>query len=414
MALYEWKLPDVGEGIHEAEIVKWLVQAGETVTVDQPILEIQTDKATVDIPSPVKGRVQEIVAQEGDVVAVGTVVIRFDDDAAATTPAPAETEAKAPRKQPPQPTPSTPSQTRRVLATPAVRRLARELGIDIQSVRGSGENGRVLAEDLRQHDRRAASVPVADTKPPTPSAPLVSPPPSGEETVRIPLRGTRRIIAEHMVRSKFTAPHVSTMDEVEVSALVALRAEMNQAALQQDIKLTYLPFVIKAVVAALKRFPYLNASLDDDRQEIVLKSYYHIGIAVDDPEGLLVPVVRHADHKSLLELAREIKDLTERAHQHSLSREELGGSTFTITNYGSFGGLFATPVINYPEVGIFGTGRIQKKAWVVDHDEIQVRPVMGVCLTFDHRVVDGGTAGRFTNQVMRYLHQPAELFLEMN
>ncbi len=407
MAAYEWKLPDVGEGIHEAEIVKWHVAVGDTVKPDQPIVEIQTDKATVDIPSPVAGRVENILAEEGQLVTVGTVVIVFDAIRGVKAPEP------APDREPqvgtePAPSPAAPAghiPTRRALATPAVRKLARELGVDIQQVQGSGERGRVLAEDIRRFKEAPGPEPS-----PAPSARRVS----SAEALRVPLRGTRRAIAEHMVRSKFTAPHVSTMDEVDVSALVALRQEMKAAAEASSVKLTYLPFIIKAVVASLKRYPYLNASLDDAAQEIVLKPYYHIGLAVDDPDGLVVPVVKDADQKSLIELAREIQDLTGRAHQHTLSREDMSGSTFTITNYGSFGGMFATPVINYPEVGIFGAGRIQKRAVVLEDDSIVVRPVMTVSLTFDHRVVDGGTAGRFTNQVMRYLNRPAELFLEMN
>jgi pyruvate dehydrogenase E2 component (dihydrolipoamide acetyltransferase) len=231
---------------------------------------------------------------------------------------------------------------------------------------------------------------------------------------RIPLRGTRRVIAERMVRSKFTAPHVTAIDEVDVSNLVAVRQELAGWAEAHNVRLTYLPFVIKALVAALKQHPSLNASLDDERQEIVLKSYYHIGIAVDDPDGLVVPVIFHADQKSLLTLAREIRALTDKAHAHQLAPSELSGSTFTVTNYGSFGGLYATPIINHPEVAVFGMGRIEKKAVVGSDDVVSVRPVMPVILTFDHRVIDGGMAGRFLNLVKQYLHQPMQLFLEMD
>lgn len=416
MAIYEWKLPDVGEGIHEAEIMKWHVAPGDQVETEQVILEIQTDKAVVDIPSPVQGRVTALLAEEGAVVRVGTPVIHFETEAGGSGHQSPEVR---PEPVPAPPSKSPPSQASgqsgRVLATPAVRKVARELGVDIRQVTGSGEKGRILKGDLQAFQAGVAG----KSRTEEPTMPASAPPPArstSSEDIRVPLRGLRRTIAEHMVRSKFTAPHVTTMDEVEVSALVALREQMKVRALAEGVKLTYLPFIMKALVASLKRFSYLNASLDDERQEIILKPYYHLGIAVDDPEGLVVPVVRDVDKKSLLELAREVQDLTERARAHKLTREELSGSTFTITNYGSFGGLFATPVINYPEVAIFGTGRIQKKAIVInpDTDEIAARPVMSVCLTFDHRVVDGGTAGRFTNQVMRYLHQPTELFLEMN
>lgn len=416
MAAYEWKLPDVGEGIHEAEIMHWLVSEGEDVVPDQPILQIQTDKAVVDIPSPTAGQVTKILAQEGDVVRVGTVVIVFDSAVRAQAAEPASTTVSETPAIPASRTAlgdktETRQPDRRALATPAVRKLARELGVDIQRVPGSGDRGRVVAEDIR-----AFAEGVSRPEPPKPaSIPVARSGQEPQEDVRVPLRGTRRAIAEHMVRSKYTAPHVTNMDDVEVEALVAMRQQLKATAAEQGVKLTYLPFIIKAVIAALKQFPYLNASLDDEAQEIVLKPYYHIGIAVDDPDGLVVPVIRHADQKSLLDLAREIQDLTERAHAHRLTRDEMGGSTFTLTNFGSFGGLFATPVINYPEVAIFGTGRIQKRAVVLGEDDcIVARQMMSVCLTFDHRVVDGGTAGRFTNVVMRYLNQPANLFLEMS
>ncbi|MCY0899418.1 MAG: dihydrolipoamide acetyltransferase family protein [Firmicutes bacterium] len=404
MTQYEWTLPDVGEGIHEAEIVKWHVAPGDRVAAEQPIVEIQTDKATVEIPSPVAGQVDALLAAEGAVVRVGTPVIRFAVETGSGRTTSAATEAPVPPRE----TPLAAPPRSRVLATPAVRRLARELGVDIHQIQGSGEHGRVLADDVRTAAARPAAV--AD-RPPSPEPRLQ---PADDGDVRVPLRGTRRTIAEHMVKAMYTAPHVTAMDEVEVSTLVAWREEMKAAARSRDVHLTYLPFIIKAAIGALKRFPYLNASLDDERQEIVLKSRYHIGIAVDDEEGLVVPVIRDADKKSLWELAEIIQDLSRRAHEHRLTREELTGSTFTITNFGSFGGLYATPIINYPEVAILGSGRIQKKAIVVDDDRVVVKPVMSVTLTFDHRVVDGGTAGRFLNQVMRYLQSPLDLFMEMN
>lgn len=408
--LYEWKLPDVGEGIHEAEILKWHVKMGDDVAVDQVMAEIQTDKAVVDIPSPVAGEVVGILAQEGELVRVGTVVIQFETADRGSDRKP-RASVNAPRDVAQPRSTTTVAIGSRALATPAVRRLARELKVDIQRVEGHGEHGRVLAEDVRRYGE--APPPASPGEPVVKVAHPALAGSLGAET-RVPLRGIRRTIAEHMVRSKFTAPHVTNMDEVEVSALVTLRSEAKALAESQGIKLTYLPFIIKAVVAALKHYPDLNASLDDEAGEIVLKHYYHIGIAVDDPAGLLVPVVRDADKKSLFDLAREIQVLTDKARAHTLTPAEMSGGTFTITNYGSFGGMFATPVINYPEVGIFGTGRIQKRAVVLDDDTLGVRPVMSLCLTFDHRVTDGGTAGRFTNQVMEYLHRPTTLFMEMS
>ncbi len=430
MALYEWKLPDIGEGIHEAEIVKWHIKPGDHITSDQVIAEIQTDKAVVEIPSPVSGRVEAFYAEEGDVVLVGTTLVTFDTKE--TVPSHPRVEAANAKPHHGEALPETENEIKRpVLATPAVRKLARELRVDIRQVSGQGENGRILAEDVRRFKEqitvRSTEHPRQQTKPQgtllqesPPEAllksPMTAPASDASRDVRIPLRGLRRKIADHMVQSKFTAPHVSVMDEVEVTNLVAWRQEVKTDAEQEGVHLTYLPFVIKALIAGLKRYPYLNASLDDKTQEIVLKPYYHIGVAVDDPDGLVVPVIRDADRKSLLELAREIQDLSSRAHAHTLRREELTGSTFSITNYGALGGWYATPVINYPEVGIFGIGRIEKKAVVVDseHDEIAVRWVMAVGLTFDHRVVDGGTASRFLNQMRQYLNRPANLFLEMN
>jgi pyruvate dehydrogenase E2 component (dihydrolipoamide acetyltransferase) len=403
---YEWKLPDIGEGIHEAEILRWKVAEGDYVQQDQPILEIQTDKAVAEIPAPVSGRVSAMFGRPGEVVRVGSTVIVFDTESAGQA-AGVEQVAEAPSPEVARP-------GRRVLATPAVRRLARELGVDIQRVSGTGDHGRVLPEDVRRAAQTDASANVAPQPPHTVETPASAGPVNPGLETRIPLRGTRRVIAERMVRSKFTAPHVTAIDEVDVSNLVAVRQELAGWAEAHNVRLTYLPFVIKALVAALKQHPSLNASLDDERQEIVLKSYYHIGIAVDDPDGLVVPVIFHADQKSLLTLAREIRALTDKAHAHQLAPSELSGSTFTVTNYGSFGGLYATPIINHPEVAVFGMGRIEKKAVVGSDDVVSVRPVMPVILTFDHRVIDGGMAGRFLNLVKQYLHQPMQLFLEMD
>lgn len=416
--LYQWKLPDVGEGIHEAEIVRWHVQPGDTVKVDQVIVEIQTDKAVVEIPSPVGGTVTKVLGKEGDVIRVGTVVIEFDRSdttggvegrESAPTPSHSEPHPAIDRAvSPPAPAASTGS----ALATPAVRRLARELGVDIHLVAGSGDGGRILAEDVRRmasgnQDSRIGER--AEVVTGTDRTAI----PSNVQEERIPLKGIRRTIAEHMVRSKFTAPHVTSMDEVEVSALVAWRKEVMPVAEERGIRLTYLPFIAKAVVAALKKYPYLNASLDDQQGEIVLKKYYNLGIAVDDPEGLVVPVVKSVESKSVLDIAQEISQLTDKAHQHRLSPADLQGGTFTISNFGSFGGLYATPIINYPEVAILGVGQIQRRAVVLEDDRIEARPVMALSLTFDHRVIDGGMAGRFSQQVKQYLHNPTALFMEM-
>lgn len=454
---FEFKLPDVGEGIHEGEIVRWLVAEGDQVTEDQPLVEIQTDKAVVEIPSPVAGPVLKLHYNEGDIVDVGSVIITIgtagDAPGTAGAAAPAEpaqasgAEAvaaayrtgseggqAAPAAAPAAPAPT--SQTavdgtagrRRALATPATRRLARELGVDINQVQGTGPGGRVTDEDVRafaaggptapapQVEPAAAPTPAVPSAPAdaAPAAPRFQPVVIDGETPeeRIPLRGLRRTIAERMVKSMYTAPHVTHMDEVDVTELVALRRRAKESAEARGVKLTYLPFIAKALIAALREFPYLNATIDDERQEIVIKRYYNIGIATDTDDGLIVPVIKHADRKSILQIAAEIEYLADRARQRKSELDDLRGGTFTITNIGALGGIFSTPVINHPEVAILGVHKIQEKP-VVRDGEIVVRSMLPLALSFDHRIVDGAYAARFLNRVMAYLEQPDLLFMEM-
>ncbi|HEX6988241.1 MAG TPA: dihydrolipoamide acetyltransferase family protein [Bacillota bacterium] len=456
---FEFKLPDVGEGIHEGEIVRWLVAEGDQVAEDQPLVEVQTDKAVVEIPSPVQGSVLKLHYKEGDVVDVGSVIITIGTageapavdgaqaptEAAApstgsaavaasyragsegSTTAPAAAPAAAPADQAPAPAAGGPNGRRRALATPATRRLARELGVDINRVQGTGPGGRVTDDDVRAfaEGRQPAAAGPAAPQPIAPApaatapegprpAPALQPVIVTGETPeeRIPLRGLRRTIAERMVKSMYTAPHVTHMDEVDVTELVALRRKARAAAEARGVKLTYLPFIAKALIAALREFPYLNATLDDERQEIVLKRYYHIGIATDTDDGLIVPVVKHADRKSILQIAAEIEFLADRARQRKVDVDDLRGGTFTITNIGALGGIFSTPVINHPEVAILGVHKIQEKP-VVRDGEIVVRSILPLALSFDHRVVDGAYAARFLNRVMAYLEQPDLLFMEM-
>ncbi|BDG62283.1 dihydrolipoamide acetyltransferase family protein [Caldinitratiruptor microaerophilus] len=444
---YEFRLPDVGEGLHEAEIVRWLVKEGDMVAEDQPLVEVQTDKVTTEIPSPVAGRVVRLAGQPGDVVEVGSVIVVLEPVGAAAPAAepapgaaavaPVNGAAAAPRDGEPlsPPAPSVPGAVPagRPIATPAIRRRAREMGIDLRQVRGTGPAGRITAADLEAVAAGrgvAAAAPAAPALVATaPEAPAVQTPaapaaaaPAGEAQApaagprpgqRLPLRGVRRVIAEAMVRSKHTAPHVTVMDEVEVSALVALREEARRLAEARGVKLTYLPFVVKAAVAALREFPYLNASLDDERQEIVLHDHYHIGIATDTDGGLMVPVVKDADRKRLIDLAAEIAGLAGRARAGKLSLDELKGSTFTISNIGTVGaGVVFTPVINHPEVAILGVGTLAEKP-VVKDGALAVGKVLHLSLSFDHRVVDGAMAGRFLRRVMDLLANPTMLLLEM-
>ncbi|WP_413375456.1 dihydrolipoamide acetyltransferase family protein [Alkalihalobacillus sp. 1P02AB] len=428
--VYEFKLPDVGEGIAEGEIIKWFVEQSEKVDEEQLIAEIQTDKALIEITSPVSGNVKEILFNEGDVAEVGSVIISFDLE---------EVNKKEPRKQEEprrsnnqiatsaKPAEQTIVGKRRVIATPTVRRLARENKIDLQQVKGSGENGRVLKADVENFinhndssDEQVEKL-VAATAEVNEQEKIVSLNRELEQLVgnglkeeRIPLRGLRRSIAKKMTTSTSTVAHSNIMEEIDVTQLVQLRKEMREYALENDVKLTYLPFVIKAAVSALKKFPYLNSSLDDETEEIILKYQYHIGVATDTEKGLVVPVVKNADEKSLLHMAKEISQLVEKARNQKLSVSEMTGGTFTVTNIGSTGvGLFGTPVVNHPEAAILSIHRIQKKPIVVDDNKIEIRDMLGLSLSFDHRILDGAMAAYFLKQVIQYLENPSTMFLEM-
>jgi 2-oxoglutarate dehydrogenase complex dihydrolipoamide succinyltransferase (E2) component len=399
---YEFKLPDIGEGVAEGEILKWLVKEGETVKEDQSLVEVMTDKVNVQIPSPKDGTIAKILVKEGDVVKVGRtiVVIEFAGSAPAA-PAPSE-----PRSQPApvQTAPAAqvlhgPALQDRVLAAPATRRLARELGIDITSVKGTGPNGRVTDDDLR-----AGPPAVADA----PKAPAAV---SGNEE-RVPLRGVRKVIAERMAKSFHTIAQVTLVDEVDMTELVLLREAFKGSAEKRGVKLTFLPFVIKAVIPALKEFPYVNSTLDEGNGEIVLKKRYNLGIATDTPNGLLVPVLKDVDEKDIFELSAEIEKLAAMARTGELGRDEVQGSTFTITNLGSIGGLFATPIVNYPEVAILGTHRISKRP-VVRDGKIEARDMMYLSLSFDHRVMDGAYGARFMNRIIDIIQDPKKILSEI-
>lgn len=433
MATFEFKMPDVGEGIHEGEVVKLYVKEGDHVEEFDTFAEIQTDKAVVEIPAPVTGKVKELRIKEGEVALVGSVIAVFDADGADAAEAQSTAEAS---KEEVQPAPAQPEKTegaapkavsiekrRQILAMPSVRKLARQLGIDITQVQGTGKNGRITAEDVESFakDGQVAETVEPKEKPAevTKAAP-VSPRPITEKTPivsvgteeRMPLKGIRRTIAKRMAESKYTAPHVTVMDEFDASELIAWRKWGKEHAADRDVKLTYLPFIIKASIVALREFPMFNASIDDEKEEIVIKRYYHMGVATATDQGLMVPVIKDADQKTIFELADEILDKAIRAREMKLAPDELRGSTFTITNIGSFGGTFFTPIINYPEVAILGVGTIKEKPVVVD-GEIVVRPLMYLSLSFDHRLIDGDVAARFLTRVKQLLENPKLLMLEM-
>jgi pyruvate dehydrogenase E2 component (dihydrolipoamide acetyltransferase) len=548
MGVREFKLPDVGEGLAEAEIVDWLVEVGDTVSEDQPVAEAETDKAVVEVPSPVNGTVKEIRAEAGEMVPVGDVIIVFEtegdegevepgaaDDERAGDGEAAEaggSEGTAATESPgtsggakgdPDAEPETPSG--RVFAAPSARRLARELGVDIAGVDGSGPGGRVSDADVRAYAEDADEEPAGSSESATsadgvPSATrrvsdedgaggTSSADPGGDraggasgaggsraagrertlaapatrrlaeesgvdiddvptdqerdgeafvtpeavrsyaeaqqraqeadteavragerataEDERVPYRGIRRTIGRQMEQSKYTAPHVTHHDEVDVTELVATRGELRGMAEERGIKLTYMPFVVKAVVAALKEFPYLNSQLDEENEEIVLRKEYNVGVAVGTDAGLMVPVVSDADRKGMLQLSSEMNELVEKARERSISREEMQGGTFTISNFGAIGGEYATPIINHPETAILGLGEIKEKPRVVEREangasegasggtaskDVVPRHVMTLSLSIDHRVIDGAQAAQFTNRVMEYLENPTLLLLE--
>ncbi len=398
--VFEFRLPDIGEGLAEGEVVRWLVKEGDALVEDQPMVEVMTDKATVEIGSPRKGRVVKRMFAEGDRCPVGKVLLTIDveGDAPALKPsaAPAEAARPAPGAAAKAGNGVSAGAGAAVLATPATRKLARDIGVDIREVAGTGPAGRITLDDVRAHGQGA---PVVAARPQAPAARL-----QGEAT-RIPFRGLRKKIAETLVRSKHTAPHATYVEEVDCTALVALRAEVNA---RGGDKLSFLPFIIKATLSALRKFPQMNAMLDDEAGEILQWKSLHIGLATATENGLIVPVIRDADGKSLAQLGQEIERLAEATRTGKAAREELMGSTFTITSLGALGGVMATAIINPPEVAILGVHRIAKRPAVVG-DQIVIRDLMNLSLSFDHRVIDGFDAAQFVAEIKRSLEAPAAL-----
>jgi pyruvate dehydrogenase E2 component (dihydrolipoamide acetyltransferase) len=426
---FQFKMPDIGEGIHEGEIVKWFVKPGDKVQEDDVLCEIQNDKAVVEIPSPVEGTVEEVLVGEGTVATVGQVLIKFDapgyedlvfkggEDEA---PEEAKAEEKAEASQPEAANAAPAAQAevdpnRRIIAMPSVRKYAREKGVNIGQVAGSGDNGRILKSDIDAFLNGGASVvqeapEVTEAVAETTTASVAIPTGTYPET-REKMSGIRKMIAKAMVNSKHTAPHVTLMDEVDVTKLVAHRKKFKEVAANKGIKLTFLPYVVKALTSALHEFPALNTSLDDETQEIVHKHYYNIGIAADTDKGLLVPVVKDADRKSIFNISNEINELAGKARDGKLAPDEMKGASCTISNIGSAGGQWFTPVINHPEVAILGIGRIAEKPIVKD-GEIVAAPVLALSLSFDHRMIDGATGQNALNHIKRLLNDPELLLVE--
>jgi len=418
---YEFKLPDLGEGLTEGEIVKWLVKVGDSIEEGQAFVQVETDKAVIEIPSPRKGVVLQILAAEGGTVQVGQVILVIGEAGEKIEPAVEPREVGKPasvgvvgeleeaveevEERVPEKAPETPGVTVEVLATPAVRKLAREMKVDLGTIKRSGPHGRVTKEDVRKAAEEG------EEKPPKAEIKAARKYDMYGFVERITLRGMRKTIARAMVKSKSTAPHVTAMDEADITPLVALREKEKERAAKQGIHLTYLPFVIKAVVAGLREHPYANASLDDENGEIILKKYFNIGVAVDTKDGLMVPVVKNAKEKSILKLADELTKLSEKARSRTIDLADLKGGTFTITNYGAVGGIYGSPIINYPEVAILGLGKILEKPVVVN-GKIEIRKMLPISLSFDHRVVDGAEAARFMNTIIDHLEDPDLILLE--
>ncbi|MGV3621972.1 MAG: dihydrolipoamide acetyltransferase family protein [Archangium sp.] len=408
MALFEFKLPDLGEGVVEGEIVKWHVKPGDVVKEDEVFVEVMTDKATVTVPSPVAGKVVKTYGNEGDIAKVHHKLVDLEIAGAAPKAAPAHAEAVAAAPVAEKKT-AAPESNQKVLATPVTRRMASEHGLDLSTIAGSGPHGRVLKTDVEAVLAGDASKTVAAPAQKFTFAPV----PVNAADERIPLKGLRKRIAEKMVKSKFTAPHYAFVEEVDASALVAMRDRLNATLAKDNVKLSFLPFFVKAVIRAFQKFPQINANMDETKQELVVRGERNIGIAAMTEQGLTVPVVRNADRHSIRSLGLEIGRLGAAARDQKLKMEELSGGTFTITSLGQTGGLFATPIINHPEVAIMGIHRMRKRPVVDENDQIVIKPIMLFSFCFDHRVIDGATGAEFAYEVIKYVEQPDLLLVDM-
>lgn len=420
---FEFEFPDIGEGIREGTLMKWLVHEGENIEEGQSVAEVETDKVTTEIPSPKSGKVLELKFDEGDTIEVEQVFIVIDTGGdsgavvekpevveeetagvvgeviASSEVIPASTEGSIPVRES--------TEKKKVLATPVARKMAQDLSVDITKLEGTGPNGRVMKEDILKA-KESISKHVQETPKRQPEKIVYD---SSENIERIPLTRIRKTIAEQMVKSRFTIPHTTAMDEIDISKLVEFRNKYKDKFKSEDINLTYLPFIIKAVVTVLKQYPEFNSSFDEERGELILKHFYHIGIATDTDRGLMVPVLRDADKKSIVEIAREIEDLSSRAKENKMEIHELKGSSFSVTNYGSIGGLFGIPIINYPESAILGIGKIVKKPIVKD-DEIVIAHMLPLSLSYDHRIIDGASGARFLNLLSELLSDPEILLMK--
>ena len=405
--MFEFKFPDIGEGITEGNLLKWKVKVGDKVKQDQSLAEIETDKAVADIPSPVSGTVLKLHFKEHETIKVGDILITIADKGEKEIKK--ETikksvsvvgELEESEEDIPEVKSVKQSYIKKIQALPSVRKLTKDLNIDITAIKGSGKNGMIIKSDIENLAKQ-------ETK--KTEIKVVKKYDFYGYIERIPLQGIRKTIAKNMSQSYSTIPHVTHTDEADVTELVKLREKEKLNAEKRNIKLTFLPFIIKAIILSLKNHSYVNSSLE--QEEIILKKYYNIGFAVDTPDGLLVPVIKNADSKSILEIAKEIYELAEKAKTRKIDLGDLKGSTFTITNVGSLGGIYSTPIINYPECAIIALGKIKKQPKIIDFN-IRIRDVLPLSFTFDHRIIDGAEAARFVNDIIKMLEDPDLLLLE--
>lgn len=436
MAATEVKLPELGEGVTEGELVKWLVNIGDTVKPDQPVAEVMTDKATVEVPTPVGGVVKEFKFKVGDVIPVEKVILMLEGGSASATTtshSPAPTPAANPTPAVAAKTSNTtsaqtttqapagasfypPVADSKVLATPSTRRMAREMNVDINQLSGTGLAGRVTREDVLSSKGGGTANGSTTSSAPSFARPSYQSPSGAGAEERVAIRGIRKKIAENMQMAKHIIPHFTLMDEADVTELVALRESLKEYAEKNNTKITYLPFVVKAIISTCRQFPMFNASIDDAAQEIVYKKYFNVGFAADTPNGLVVPVIKNADQKSVLEISREILDLSKRARDGKLKPDEMKGATITITNIGSVGGTYATPIINHPEVAILGMYKISDKITLVEGDggrDFKVSKVMNFTITADHRLIDGAVAANFLKAFLGKIQKPGQMMMDM-
>ncbi|PID27432.1 MAG: hypothetical protein CR982_05675 [Candidatus Cloacimonadota bacterium] len=428
---YIFKFPDIGEGLDEGTINQWFVKKGQKVEVGDPLCNMETDKVATDIPSPKNGVIAKVFGKEGETINVGDALVEIEvegeeseasEESGTTTEPIDEGEAAGvvgtlevagsgaylPASDEGAPEGEVDKKKdvrRKSLATPVARAYAKDLHIDINEVKGSGPMGRVTKKDILEFSKNGSSSPQISVQTSTASQP------TGNLVDIEPLTQIRKAIAKNMVESKHKAAHMTVFDEVEISDLIAVRTQFKEKFKEKGVKLSYMPFILKATALSLKKFRSLNSSMDLEKGQMMYKNYYNIGIAVDTEHGLVVPVIKDVDKLSIFELAQKVMELAEKSRDKKLTMEDMADGTFTITNYGAIGGIHAVPVINYPQAGILGVGKLLKKP-VVKDDEMKVGSVLPLSLSVDHRIVDGGDVTRFLNQIMEYLGSPVALIMD--